>query len=471
MFLTLVHPRLEKSWLEHQMNLFPRPGSMIAWPRVRRHFSILDQSVFLAISVKKQEFIMDVDMGDGWLEKAASQAPESLVPFYERFRQLHSKKLWFQLTQAVEQFMSRPESANGTLRLDLYNNFIDSFGEKISSLRLVALAVIASKQYTDPSLALQFLDKLASKRDTIDTQEAFVFATMEAAHFKLIVGDVDGTKEAMDKCGKILDTFNTVEKGVHASYYRVSGDFYKVSHSASLDVSQEFLTGFRILQTKAEYAFYYKNSLLYLACIDVEVDLLLEERIQRARDLALSALLGDTIYNFGELLLHPILSSLESSSHAWLSTLLFSFNSGDIGRFESLISHLSSEPILAENQPFLRQKICLMALIESVFRRASSDRTLSFETIAVETRLPRDEVEHLIMKALSLKLIKGTIDQHAQMARITWVQPRVLDKRQIEALQQRLNGWVSRVEEVAEFVKGQTRESICTLTSFCLVLC
>jgi 26S proteasome regulatory subunit N9 len=138
--------------------------------------------------------------------------------------------------------------------------------------------------------------------------------------------------------------------------------------------------------------------------------------------------------------------------------LLFSFNAGDIGRFESLIPHLASEPILAENQPFLRQKICLMALIESVFRRASSDRTLSFETIAVETRLPRDEVEHLVMKALSLKLIKGTIDQHAQFARITWVQPRVLDKRQIEALQTRLNSWVSRVEAVAEFVKGQTRE-------------
>lgn len=183
-----------------------------------------------------------------------------------------------------------------------------------------------------------------------------------------------------------------------------------------------------------------------------------DDRVQRARDLALSALLGDTIYNFGELLLHPILSSLETSSHAWLSTLLFSFNSGDIGRFESLIPHLPSEPILAENQPFLRQKICLMALIESVFKRASSDRTLSFETIAVETRLPRDEVEHLVMKALSLKLIKGTIDQHAQFARITWVQPRVLDKRQIQALQQRLNAWVSRVEEVAEFVKGQTRE-------------
>jgi 26S proteasome regulatory subunit N9 len=52
------------------------------------------------------------------------------------------------------------------------------------------------------------------------------------------------------------------------------------------------------------------------------------------------------------------------------------------------------------NYPFLRQKICLMALIESVFARGSYDRTMSFQTISEETRLPLDEVEHLIMKAL-----------------------------------------------------------------------
>ena len=41
-----------------------------------------------------------------------------------------------------------------------------------------------------------------------------------------------------------------------------------------------------------------------------------------------------------------------------------------------------------------------MALIESVFKRGAYDRTMSFQTIAEETRLPLDEVEHLVMKAL-----------------------------------------------------------------------
>ena len=55
-----------------------------------------------------------------------------------------------------------------------------------------------------------------------------------------------------------------------------------------------------IPQAKAEYADYYKNSLLYLACINVDKDLSADERVERAHDLGLSALLGK-IYNFGEL--------------------------------------------------------------------------------------------------------------------------------------------------------------------------
>lgn len=60
------------------------------------------------------------------------------------------------------------------------------------------------------------------------------------------------------------------------------------------------------MQAKAEYAPYYKNSLLYLACVDSEKDMSSEERLLRAHDLGISALLGDTIYNFGELVRYLI---------------------------------------------------------------------------------------------------------------------------------------------------------------------
>ncbi|KAK0543718.1 26S proteasome regulatory subunit [Tilletia horrida] len=402
---------------------------------------------------------MDVDAGHSgattsteassiaFLDSVTPSLPSELRPYFPRFKSLRSKKLWYQLTLSLEELIARPEAQEAKLAdkrpllVALYDEFVAGFAAKLSPLRWVGIAVNVARQYQDPKESLAFLESVASKTDTPDAQDAFVFATMEAAHFKLVLGDLEGTKAAMDKCSKVLDTFDSVEHAVHAAFYRVSGDYYKA---------------------KAEYANYYKNSLLFLACVNSETDLAANDRSERAHDLSVSALLGDTIYNFGELLLHPILESLQSTPHAWLSDLLFAFNAGDLGRFESLIPQVEKHALLKDNLQFLRQKICLMALIESVFRRSTDDRTLSFETIAQETRLPVDEVEHLVMKALSLNLIRGTLDQYAQLARITWVQPRVLDRRQIEALQERLNQWCERVQSVAEFVKGQTPELFVT---------
>jgi len=91
-----------------------------------------------------------------------------------------------------------------------------------------------------------------------------------------------------------------------------------------------------------------------------------------------------------------------------------------------------------------------MALIESVFKRNADDRTMTFQNIAEETRLPLDEVEHLVMKALSLKLIRGSLDQVEQKAQITWVQPRVLSRGQIEQLSERLSAWVDKLNAVEQ---------------------
>jgi 26S proteasome regulatory subunit N9 len=107
----------------------------------------------------------------------------------------------------------------------------------------------------------------------------------------------------MDAAWKVLDTLENVESGVSAAYYGVAADYYKVR---SCQISLLYLPSdpdaiFFGSQAKAEYAPYYRNSLLYLACIDVEKDMSPEERLVRAHDLSISAFLGDTIYNFGEL--------------------------------------------------------------------------------------------------------------------------------------------------------------------------
>lgn len=206
-------------------------------------------------------------------------------------------------------------------------------------------------------------------------------------------------------------------------------------------------------QRKNEFADYYKNALLYLACVDQE-DLDLRERQSRAFDLSIAALASDSIYNFGELLLHPILDSLVGTPHSWLRDLLFAFNRGDLAAYDVLSGNIDKMPLLKEHQTFLYQKISLAALTEAVFRRPPHDRAMTFQTISQETKVQVGEIEHLIMKALSLGLLRGTIDQVAEVARINWVQPKVLDMKQIESMRGRLKEWDSSVNQLGNWIEG-----------------
>lgn len=206
-------------------------------------------------------------------------------------------------------------------------------------------------------------------------------------------------------------------------------------------------------QRKMDFANYYRTALLYLACIDLST-MSEDERHRRAYYLSVAALVSNSIYNFGELLLHPILDVLaQSEDDSWLRDLLFAYNRGDLAAYAALSDHITSNKLLNDNSTHLKQKIYLAALTEAVFRRPPHDRAMSFATISQETKVRADEIEHLIMKALSLGLLRGTIDQVNEIAQITWVQPKVLDMKQIGSMRQRLLDWDSSVNQLGNWIE------------------
>ncbi|KAG5457641.1 MAG: hypothetical protein BJ554DRAFT_2289 [Olpidium bornovanus] len=392
---------------------------------------------------------MDVDV-HAFLDTQKRTALPALATDLAAFEDLYDRKLWHQLTAVLDKYVAKPE-ARGTV-LSIFNNFINTFQKKLNPLRYVMLGTVAAAEYEGADgvdKAIEFLGELAD--NVKESKDAYVRARMEQARYRLQRGDMESTKRTMDECEKILDSLH-VENSINASFYRVAADYFKA---------------------KADYAQFYKNALLFLACVNVdEIDT--ADKVNRAHDLAVAALVSDKIYNFGEL--------------EYLRSLLFAFNSGDITRRQrsncqsqpSIVDTINSRPrdIHAPNVPnpdghtstphhksplthhinFLRQKICLMALIETVFKRPPDDRTLPFASIASETRLPGDEVEHLVMKALSLGLIRGSIDEVEQTVEVKWVQPRVLDKAQITALTQKIADWAAKVQNSVEFVGAETPE-------------
>jgi 26S proteasome regulatory subunit N9 len=268
--------------------------------------------------------------------------------------------------------------------------------------------------------------------DKPGSQDAYVFALTSVARVRLLLEQFTAARADIDKCESVLDTFDSVETIVHAAFYKLSAIYY---------------------QSQQEFANFYRTTLLYLACREID-EIPIEEKQVTAHDLCIAALLSDSIYNFGELLLHPILDSLKDTPHKWLRDLLFAFNRGDLQAYNILQSHLEANSLLQEHQQFLYQKISLSALTQLVFSRAPQDRAMTFATISEETKVQLDEIEHLIMKALSLGLLRGSIDQVAEVARISWVQPKVLDRPGIEGMKTRLREWSGGVERLGNWVEG-----------------
>ncbi len=291
---------------------------------------------------------------------------------------------------------------------------------------------LADPSCPDNQEKLKFLEAVAGKVDGEGSQDAFVFATIAVAQVRLDLKDLDGARKDLDKAERILDTLDSVETVVHASFYDTNASYY---------------------QAKMDFASYYRNALLYLACVEAS-QLGEDERRERAFKLSIAALVSTSIYNFGELLLHPILDILAvDEDHKWLRELLFVFNRGDLQAYDLLSGNIASNPLLSKHTNQLRQKIYLAALTEAVFRRPPHERSMTFDTIAQETKVRHDEIEHLVMKALSLGLLRGTIDQVDEVAHINWVQPKVLDMKQIENMRQRLKEWDSSVNQLGNWIE------------------
>ena len=68
------------------------------------------------------------------------------------------------------------------------------------------------------------------------------------------------------------------------------------------------------------------------------------------------------------------------------------------------------------------------------------------------------QVELLLMKAFSLKVMRGKLDEVNQTAQIQWVQPRVLNKEQTVSLRDRLKQWADSTHQTELFLEQSAPE-------------
>ncbi|GER26784.1 26S proteasome regulatory subunit family protein [Striga asiatica] len=387
-----------------------------------------------------------------YLETLRNAHPE-LSEWYNALSDLYQRKLWHQLTLKLEQFVALALFQAGDALIQLYNNFISEFETKINLLKLAHFAVIVSRQYSEKEAAINYLEGVIEKlRNTRESriEEPILYIKMQIGLSKLEQGDQKECKKLLDAGKSTLDSMTDIDPSVYASYYWVSSQYHK---------------------SRQEFAEFYRSGLLYLAYTSVE-SLSEPFKLDLAFDLSLSALLGDNIYNFGELLAHLIVStstavlikSLLGTKLEWLYYILEAFNTGDLGRYQELCrvhgAALSTQPALVQNEKKLVEKINILCLMEIIFSRPAEDRTIPLSIIAEQTKLTVEDVEYLLMKSLSVHLIEGIIDQVEGTVYVSWVQPRVLGIPQIKSLCDKLDNWVDKVHTALLSVEAETPDLV-----------
>ncbi|XP_073029552.1 26S proteasome non-ATPase regulatory subunit 13 homolog B-like [Primulina eburnea] len=379
-----------------------------------------------------------------YLDAQRTSHPE-LSEWYTALSDLYQRKLWHQLTLKLEQFVALTVFQAGDALIQLYHNFITDFETKINLLKLAHFAVIVSRQYPEKMAAINYLEGVIEKLRTtkeMRIDEPILYIKMQIATLKLENGDQKDCKRLLEEGKSTLDGMTDIDPSVYASYHWISSQFHKF---------------------RQEFAEFYKSALLYLAYTSIE-SFSESFKLDLAFDLSLSALLGENIYNFGELLAHPLIKSLLGTKVEWLYYMIESFNSGDLVRYQELChvhrAALSSQPALVQNEKMLLEKINILCLMEIIFSRPSEERTIPLSIIADLTKLTVEDVESLLMKSLSVHLIEGMIDQVEGTVYVSWVQPRVLGIPQIKSLRERLDNWVDKVQTTLVSVEAETPDLV-----------
>ena len=219
-----------------------------------------------------------------------------------------------------------------------------------------------------------------------------------------------------------------IDTSLYSQYYKLSMLFY---------------------EKKQDYDKFYSNAFQYLA---YETKLSNEDKLNLCYKMCAAMLIGEKLYNFAELIEKDFFKLMKGTNYEWISNLILSFNSAKVDQFllmmEENKKNIEQNQILKEKAEFLPIKIRIAALLDLIFQKNKAERTLTFEEIKKVCICNDDQIEYISMKALSLELIKGYIDEVDKKLVVHWIQPKYLDKDKIVMLQDRFNAWIDKSQKV-----------------------
>ena len=260
-----------------------------------------------------------------FLSDMISQYPD-LASSYSSMSELYVAKHWHQLTLLVYSFFKDA----GNLRdgnsnfVRLYDSFVCKFDSKINQLMLSKIACLVANSYdlNDLTSRSSLLESLLEKRNRLG-DVASLYLDMNLLQTSILrensvvpnESDFDPNGKTLQSLKQGLKQLNNISSKLHSQDTSCHSSYYK---AACLYYSR----------TK-DYTNYYKSAINYLSYANL-AEMPAQEKAQIARDLCDSALASEDVYNFGELLMLPVLDALKGTQEYWRVDLISAFARGDV---------------------------------------------------------------------------------------------------------------------------------------------
>ncbi len=281
-----------------------------------------------------------------FIETRMAMYPD-FAKIYEKLANLQERRLWHQLTEELLEFTGNKKYHRDLNMVELYEGFIADFESKLNQIKFVQIMSNIAEQFCPvlPSTyatssastsastsssaagssenlvenigglhqAVSFMQTVVDKKERIG-EEGYLLAQMAVAGFRIRIGTSENLEIAsslLDEAKPMLQSLegSGAEVAIYSKFHKVSAELFKRTGPADS---------------------YYSSCLQYLAYTP-HTTLSVEDQLDLSINMSLAALVGDNMFNFGEVLAEPVVEILKTNeAYGWIYELIAALSTGDV---------------------------------------------------------------------------------------------------------------------------------------------
>jgi len=378
-----------------------------------------------------------------YLTSQKEQGGPEVAALFDKLLNLWKEKLWYQLSLELIDFIKHPPSASQYYLAEFYKRFACHVGKYMRPLSFTRVAIDCNR--SDFTTTNTFLEEFPFNNQL--DKESELYVQIEQAHVYLVCEDekVQGKEQCLKLLKKSQLTLQknpTFDDLVHSNYYRVLLQYDKMMKN---------------------HTSYYNNAFKYMAYTKKEVLITEEEKIILAKDLAIAGLSSGEIFCLDELLSSPLWLAVKTNEQIVVyNEILEAVNIGNITQFKNICKKKALPHVLADPNAIsvLEKKICVTALMDLVFNLPMDRRTISFDEVSKRCEILEEQVEPMVMHALSKNLVGGLIDQVKRTIHFTHVMPRNLGLQRVKNMTTKMDTWLEKIQNMEALVTEKSLEQL-----------